>query len=99
MRHPALRDVMPLMPEPMVQHDGTDNKDGARHAAKRLVATLRQDHPHLTCIVTADRLRANAPPIQTLPDHHLPSLLGVTEGDHALLCTQVQEAEHAGRVP
>jgi hypothetical protein len=98
MMHPAMRDVMPLMPEPMVKHDGTDQNEGARHAAKRLVAKLRQDHPPLTVIVTEDRLRSHAPPIQTLQDHHLPSLLGVTEGDHALLCTQVQEAEHAGRV-
>ena len=96
--HPDMRAVLPLMPEPIVKPDGTDNNDGARHAAKRLVAKLRQDHPHLQFIVTEDRLRAHAPHLQTLQDHHLHDLLGVQAGAHAWLFTQVQEAEQAGRV-
>lgn len=98
MVHPAMREVMPLMPEPIVKHEGTDNNDGERHAAKRFVAKVRQDHPHLTFLVTEDSLRAKAPHIESLPEHHLHSILGVTEGDHALLCHQGQAAEHAGRV-
>jgi len=43
-------------------------------------------------------LRANAPHIETLHEHGLHYLLGVKEGDHAHLFTQVQAAEHAGRV-
>ena len=45
MMHPDLRAVMPLMPEPLVQHDGTANNDGERHAAKRFLAKRRTDHP------------------------------------------------------
>ncbi len=96
--HPDVRAVMPLRPAPIVTQDGTSKNDGARHAAKQLVATLRQDHPHLTCIVTEDRLSAHAPPIETLHAHHLPSLLGVKAGDHAWLCQQVPAAGQAGRV-
>src|SRR2546425_9829948 len=66
MIHPARRAVMPWMPAPIVQHDGTDKNAGERHAATRLVATVRQDHPHLTCLVTADSLRAHAPHLATL---------------------------------
>ena len=36
--HPAMCDVIPLMPEPIVHPDGTDKHDGERHAAKRFVA-------------------------------------------------------------
>ncbi len=89
---------MPLMPEAIVQHDGTAKNDGERHAANRFVATLRQDHPHLKFLVTEDSLRANAPHIETLHDHDLRYILGVKEGDHAFLCNQGQAAEHAGRV-
>ncbi len=96
--HPDRREVIPLMPEPIVKHDGADKNDGARNAAKRFVAKLRQDHPHLTFIVTEDSLSANAPHIQTLQDHDLHSILGVKEGDHAFVFNQVQAAEHAGRV-
>lgn len=54
--------------------------------------------PPLKCIVTQDSLRANAPHIETLQDHHLHAILGVKEGDHAWLFQQVQAAEHAGHV-
>src|SRR6266705_6965348 len=96
--HPDRREVIPLMPEPIAKHDGTDKNDCERNAAKRFVAKLRQDHPHLKCIVTEDSLSANAPHIETLQNHALHYLLGVKEGDHAFLFQQIQAAEEAGRV-
>ncbi|HEY7491702.1 MAG TPA: hypothetical protein VIH59_11415, partial [Candidatus Tectomicrobia bacterium] len=45
--HPERREVIPLMPEPIITPDGTDKNDCARNAAKRLIVKLRQDHPHL----------------------------------------------------
>jgi hypothetical protein len=96
--HPDRREVIPLMPEPIVKHDGTDKNDCERNAAKRFVARLRQDHPHLKFIVTEDSLSSNAPHIATLHDHDLHYILGVKQGDHAYLFQQVEAAEHAGRV-
>src|SRR3989449_3490323 len=96
--HPDRREVIPLMPEPIVTHDGTGKNDCERNAAKRFIAKLRHDHPHLKVIVTEDSLSSNAPHIETLHDHGLHYILGVKEGDHAHLFTQVQAAEHAGRV-
>lgn len=96
--HPDVRAVIPLMPEPIVKQDGTAKNDCERNAAKRFVAKLRQDHPHLKFIVTEDSLSSNAPHIETLHDYGCHYLLGVKEGDHAYLFTQVQAAEEAGRV-
>ena len=96
--HPDCRAVIPLRPEPIITQDGTENNDCERKAATRFIAKLRQDHPHLTCIIPEDRLSSNAPPIETLHDHGGPYILGVTEGDHTSLCKQVQAAEEAGRV-
>jgi hypothetical protein len=96
--HPDRREVIPLMPEPIVTQDGTGKNDCERNAAKRFIAKLRHDHPHLKFIVTEDSLSSNAPHIETLYDHGLHYILGVKEGDHAHLFTQVQAAEHAGRV-
>jgi hypothetical protein len=96
--HPDIRAVIPLMPEPIVKHDGTVKNDCERNAAKRFVVKLRQDHPHLKFIVTEDSLSSNAPHIETLHAYDLRYLLGVKEGDHAYLFQQVQAAEHAGRV-
>jgi hypothetical protein len=96
--HPDVREVIPLMPEPIVKQDGTDKNDCERNAAKRFVAKLRQDHPRLKCIVTEDSLSSNAPHIETLQAYDLRYILGVKEGDHAYLFKQVQAAEQAGRV-
>jgi hypothetical protein len=96
--HPDLRAVIPLMPEPIVRHDGTAKNDGERNAAKRFIAKLRQDHPHLKFIVTEDSLSSNAPHIETLHAHGLHYILGVKAGDHPYLFQQVEAAEHAGRV-
>ncbi len=96
--HPDVREVIPLMPEPIVKQDGESKNDCERNAAKRLVAKLRQDHPHLKFIVTEDSLSSNAPHIETLQAHGLHYILGVKEGDHAFLFRQVQAAEQAGRV-
>jgi hypothetical protein len=96
--HPDQRAVIPLMPEPIMNRDGTEKNDCERNAAKRFVSTLRQDHPHLKFIVTEDSLSSNAPHIATLHDHDLRYILGVKEGDHAYLFQQVEAAEQAGRV-
>src|SRR6266487_60031 len=96
--HPDVREVIPLMPEPIVKQDGTAKNDCERNAAKRFLVKLRQDHPHLKFIVTEDSLSSNAPHIETLHAHGLHYILGVKEGDHTYLFQQVQAAEHAGRV-
>ena len=96
--HPDMRAVIPLMPEPIVRHDGTDKNAWERNAAKRFVAKLRQDHPPLKFIVTEDSRSSNAPYIETLHAHGLHSILGVKERDPTYLFQQVQVAEHTGRV-
>src|SRR6516165_3488564 len=96
--HPDFREVIPLMPEPIVHQDGMAKNDGERNAAKRFVTKLRQDHPHLNCIVTEDSLSSNAPHIETLHEHGCHYILGVKAGDHAYLFKQVQAAEEAGRM-
>ena len=96
--HPDFRAVIPLMPEPIVQQDGTTQNDGERNAAKRCITRLRQDHPHLKCIITEDALSANAPHIETLHDYGCHYILGVKAGDHASLFKQVEAAAEAGGV-
>jgi len=96
--HPDKREVIPLMPEPIVKPDGASKNDCERNAAKRFLTKFRQDHPHLQVIVTEDSLSSNAPHIEMLHEHNVHYLLGVKEGDHAFLLQQVTQAEQAGRV-
>jgi hypothetical protein len=96
--HPARREVIPLMPEPIVKQDGTGKNDCERNAAKRFITKLRQDHPHLKLVVTEDSLSSNAPHLEALQAHDLHYILGVKEGGHPFLFEQVVAAEQAGRV-
>jgi Transposase DDE domain len=96
--HPDKREVIPLMPEPIVRQDGTEKNDCERNAAKRLITKFRQDHPSLKVIVTEDSLSSNAPHIEMLQDHDVHYILGIKAGDHAFLFQQVAQAEHAGRI-
>jgi Transposase DDE domain len=96
--HPDKREVIPLMPEPIIKPDGTEKNDCERNAAKRLIGKLRRDHAHLKLIVTEDSLSSNAPHIRTLQDHGLHYILGVKEGDHPHLFEHVAQAERAGRL-
>ena len=96
--HPERREVIPLMPEPIIHQDGSTKNDCERNAAKRFIAQLRHDHPHLKFIVTEDGRSSNAPPIETLHDDGCHYILGVKAGDHAYLFEQVQVAEREGRL-
>src|SRR5262245_24334183 len=81
---PDQRAVILLMPEPIGSRDGTEKNDCERNAAKRFVVKLRQDHPHLKCILTEDSLSSNAPHIATLQAYDLRYILGVKDGDLAI---------------
>jgi len=96
--HPDRREVIPLMPEAILEQDGREKNDCERTAAKRCLAQLRRDHPHLQVIVTEDGLSSNAPHIDTLQAYGCHYILGVKEGDHGYLFAQVRAAELAGRV-
>jgi hypothetical protein len=90
--HPDHREVIPLMPEPIIKQDGQTKNDCERNAAKRFFAKFRQDHPHLPVIVIEDGLSSNAPHIEELQRYGLHFILGAKAGDHKLLFEQMETA-------
>ena len=96
--HPDIKEVIPLMPEPIIKQDGETKNDCERNAAKRFFEKLRRDHPHLDLIVIEDALSSNAPHIRELQNYNLHYILGVKEGDHRFLFEHVRQAEREGRV-
>ncbi len=96
--HPDRREGIPLMPEASLKPEGREKNECARNAAKRLLAKLRRDHPHLPVIVTEDGRSSHAPHLDTLQAYGGHYLLGGKEGDHGYLFAQVRAAELAGRV-
>ena len=83
--HPEQRVVLPLAPEPIMREDGAAKNDCERNAAKRLLADVRREHPHLKLIVVEDALAANGPHIALLQSLKMRYILGVKPGDHAFL--------------
>jgi hypothetical protein len=95
--HPDLREVIPLMPEPILKQDGESKNDCERNAAKRFLAQLKQDYPDMTFTITEDALSPNAPHIRELKKYGFHYILGVKEGDHEHLFEQVRLARQEGR--
>ena len=60
--HPDHKEVIPLMPEPIIKQDGETKNDCESNAAKRFFYKLRNDHPHLSVMVIEDALSSTAHP-------------------------------------
>ena len=80
--HPEHREVFPPAPEPIQNTDGATKNDCEREAAKRLIADVRREHPHLNLIVLEDGLASNAPHIRKLRERGMRLILGAKPGDY-----------------
>ncbi len=90
--HPAHREVFPLAPEPIAREDGSQKNDCERNAAKRLLAHVRREHPHLKLLVVEDALASNGPHIELLRSLDMRFVLGAKPGDHRHLFEWVEAA-------
>jgi len=97
--HPDLKEVIPLAPEPIQKQDGSTRNDCERNAARRLLAKIRREHPHLNLTVVEDGLANNGPHVRDLIEYGMHFLLGVQPGDHPFLFEQVAEARRRGSSP
>ena len=59
--HPDMRQVIPLMPEQIVNSDGASKQDCEINASKRWLLEVKQDYPRLSLIINADGLSSKQP--------------------------------------
>jgi hypothetical protein len=95
---PGRKEVIPLMPEPILKQDGQTKNDCERNALRRWLLKFRQDHPHLRVIATLDALYANAPVIGDLSKALASWIIRVKEEDHAFLFEQFRQRAQQGQV-
>lgn len=88
--HPDLKQVLPLIPEPILGHDGETKNDCEQVAVKRLLKRLREDYPKLPLTIVEDALFAKGPHLKLLKELNFSYIIGVKEGDHAHLFDAVQ---------
>jgi hypothetical protein len=96
--HPDLKEVIPLLPEPIIQQDGQTKNDCERNATRRWLKQFRQEHPHLPVIVVEDALSSNAPHLRDLRAADAHFIIGVKPGDHAFLFAHLQALDEAGQM-
>jgi len=93
---PGRKEVIPLMPEPILKQDGETKNDCERNALKRFLPKFRQDHPHLKVIVTLDALYANAPVIRDLRKALMSWIIRVKPDGNPFLFQQVEQLATQG---
>ena len=93
---PGRKEVIPLMPEPIFQQDGSSKNDCERNALKRFLPKFRQDHPRLRVIATLDALYANAPVIRDLRAALIPWIIRVKPDGNRFLFGQVEQFVEQG---
>jgi hypothetical protein len=91
--HPDCKQVLPLIPEPILRHDGETKNDCEQTAVKRLLIRLRRDYPKLPLLIVEDALFAKGPHLKLLKELNLSYIIGVKEGDHAHLFEAVKAHE------
>ena len=96
--HPEHREVFPLAPEPIRKSDGSSKNDCERNAARRLIADVRREHPHLPLIVLEDGLASNGPHIKQLQQHGMRFILGAKRGDHEALFKELESSPRTREV-
>jgi len=82
---PGVRQVLPLAPEPVQNSDGSSKQDCEINAGKRLIKKLRQTHPKLKIIITADSLYSNQPFVDLLKKLGFSFILVAKPSDHQVL--------------
>ena len=91
--HPDRQTVIPLIPEPILRHDGKTKNDCELTAVTRLITRLRQDYPKWPILVVEDALFAKGPHLKLLKEKNIEFIIGVKEGDHTSLFEAVKAHE------
>lgn len=80
--HPDCSEVIPFMPEQIVNGDGEDKQDCEMNAAKRFVKRLRKDFPQLGLLMGGDALFAKQPIITEVLELRMHYLFAAKPDDH-----------------
>lgn len=94
--HPDQRQVLPLAPEPIQNHDGHKKQDCEINAGKRMLAKIRQAHPKLDIIILGDSLFGKQPFVDEAKAYRMSFIRMVKPDDHKLLFQWVAELKRLG---
>lgn len=96
--NPNMRQVIPLMPEPIRNNDGNVKQDCEMNAAKRLIPKLHQEHPKLGFIIGGDALFSKQPIIEDVLNEGMHFLFVAKPSDHAYMMDYIDVSRQCGGV-
>jgi len=94
--NPDMRQVIPLAPEQISNHDGTKKQDCEINAGKRVIHNIRKVHPKLGIIITGDDLYSKQPFIDELKKNRMSFILVAKPTDHKILFQWIDELTQLG---
>jgi hypothetical protein len=80
--HPDCSEIIPFMPEQIVNADGASKQDCELNAAKRFVTKLREDFPQLGLMIGGDALFSRQPLITDVLKSNMHYLFAAKPTDH-----------------
>jgi hypothetical protein len=80
--HPDCSEVIPFMPEQIVNGDGGTKQDCEMNAAKRFIKKLRKDCPQLNLLIGGDALFSKQPIIEDVLSLRMHYLFAAKPNDH-----------------
>lgn len=80
--HPDCSQIIPFMPEQIVNSDGATKQDCEMNAAKRFIVKLRKDFPQLGLLIGGDALFSKQPIIEDVLSQRMHYLFGAKPSDH-----------------
>jgi len=80
--HPDCSQVIPFMPEQIVNSDGATKQDCEINAAKRFVKRLRKDFPQISLMIGGDALFSKRPIIEEVLNSRMHYLFAAKPSDH-----------------
>ena len=89
--HPDIKQVLPLMPEQIVNSDGNTKQDCEMNASKRWLSKVKKDHPRLNLIINADGLSSKQPFINAVKNVGYSYILVAKPADHKYLMEWVSD--------
>ena len=83
--HPDCSEVIPFMPEQIVNTDGTEKQDCEMNAAKRYIKNLNENFRQLKLIIGGDSLFSRQPIIEDIRQLKMDYLFAAKETDHVYM--------------
>ena len=95
---PGQKEVLPLMPEPIIQQIDASKNDCEKAALKRLLANISREHPHLKLVLNFDDLYSDGPTIKLVRSYGYSFIMVAKDTSHAPLYKTVDKLDAEDKV-